>query len=758
MADLLLLVVLMYSFHEIKAQASLPPILSVSPPAITETDSVTLSCQTPSSVSVSQCDFYTASQKLSKGSSCVQTLTATELLKIAHKSLPAAVEVRCSYTVQIDTFKLPSPYSEPSTITINNLRPPKLTVNPQKITETDSVTVNCQTPSSVPVSQCYFIIAGNEIARTAPCLQTLTGSEFLSWTRQSSPVTVEMTCYYLNIQKSPVSNMSPITIQTPRPELTVNPQNITETDSVTVKCQTPSSVSVTQCFLHFMNGRKSTSISCQQTLTATELLSLAQQSSPAEVDVTCFYSSEHKGGQYQSPHSNRYSISIQNPRPELTVNPQMITETDSVTVNCQTPSSVPVSQCYFIISGHKPDKAAPCLQTLTGSEFLSWTRQSSPLTAEVTCYYFYIQKSPVSNMSPINIQPPRPELTVNPMMITETDSVTVNCQTPSSVSVSQCFLHFMKGRKSTSISCQQTLTGTELLSMAEQSLPVEVKVTCFYTLEHKGGPHKSLHSNTSSISIQTPRPELTMNLMMITETDSVTVKCQTPSSVSVTQCFLYFMRRRKSTSISCQQTLTATELLSMAQQSSPAEVVVTCFYMSQHKGGQYQSPHSNISFINIQMGTTSSVTTPRTSSDISVDPISTKLSTTGTTSSLTTPRTSSVPSAHKLLPVVATGFGVIVGIISLGMALVCVKRRNDNFSSTKKTGREGWMSPNDTEAFNMTSLVPGDDPPKGSNQLKRQESQTEDSSLYHLYSSIPEEPAKTPTVKTDLAYSTLQAR
>ncbi|XP_026022677.1 uncharacterized protein LOC113021969 [Astatotilapia calliptera] len=377
--------------------------------------------------------------------------------------------------------------------------------------------------------------------------------------------------------------MSPITIQTPRPELTVNPKNITETDSVTVKCQTPSSVSVTQCFLYFMRGRKSTSISCQQTLTATELLSMTQQSSPAEVDVTCFYSSEHKGGQYQSPHSNRYSISIQNPRPELTVNPQMITDTDSVTVNCQTPSSVPVSQCYFIISGHKPDKAAPCLQTLTGSEFLSWTRQSSPLTAEVTCYYFYIQKSPESNMSPINIQ--------------------------------------------------------------------------------------------------TPRPELTMNLMMITETDSVTVKCQTPSSVSVTQCFLYFMRGRKSTSISCLQTLTATELLSMAQQSSPAEVEVTCFYMSQHKGGQYQSPHSNISFINIQMGTTSSVTTPRTSSDISVDPISTKLSTTGTTSSVTTPRTSSVPSAHKLLPVVATGFGVIVGIISLGMALVCMKRRNGKDSN-----------------------------------------------------------------------------
>ncbi|XP_035760387.1 uncharacterized protein LOC118453678 [Neolamprologus brichardi] len=324
MARVLLLVILLFPWPEI----------TVNPPLITETDSVTLSCQTPSSVSVPQCDFYIAnsvtlscqtpssvsvpqcdfyiaSQKLSKGSSCVQTLTATELLNIAQNSLPAEVEVRCSYTVQIYTFKRTSPDSEPSTINIIDLHPPKLTVSPQMITETDSVTVNCQTPSSVSVSWCYFIISGDKTDKAAPCLQTLTGSEFLSWTRQSSPVTLEMTCYYLNIQKSPVSNMSPIIIQTPRPELTVNPAVITETDSVTVNCQTPSSVSVTQCFLYFMRRRKSTSISCQQTLTATEIIFMAQQSSPAEVQVACFYMTERKGGQYQSPHSIISSISIQ---------------------------------------------------------------------------------------------------------------------------------------------------------------------------------------------------------------------------------------------------------------------------------------------------------------------------------------------------------------------------------------------------------------------------------------------------------------
>ncbi|XP_005951608.2 uncharacterized protein LOC102305586 isoform X2 [Haplochromis burtoni] len=532
-------------------------------------------------------------------------------------------------------------------IKAQDLRPPKLTVSPLMITETDSVTVNCQNP--LPVSACYFLISGDKTAKTVPCLRTLTGSQFLSWIHQSSPVTVELTCYYTFIDKSPVSNMSALIIQTPRPKLRVNPRMSIEPYSFTVNCQTPSSVNVSECFLYFTRRRKSTSISCQQTLTGTELLSMAQQSSPAEVEVTCFYSSEHKGGQNQSPHSSISSISIQT----------------------------------------------------------AW-----------------------------------PELTVDPRMIIETDSVTLNCQTPSSVNVSECFLYFMRRRKSTSISCQQTLTGTELLSLARQSSPAEVEVTCFYRSEHKGGQYQSPHSNISSISIKIPWPELTVNPRMVTETESVTVNCQTPSSVSASECFLYFMRGRKSTSISCQQTLTATELLSMAQQSSPAEVEVTCFYMLQRKGGQYESAHSNIYSISIQ---------PEKITLTSAPPLSTNF-----TSDTIRRRTSIVASALKLLPVVATGFGVSVAVISLAMTFVCVKRRSGDFSSTRKTDRGGWMSSNETEAYSMTNFVPCDDPMKGSKQLNRQEYQTENISTYHVYSTIPEEPDETPTMKTDLAYSTVE--
>ncbi|XP_047438315.1 uncharacterized protein LOC125006379 [Mugil cephalus] len=94
-----------------------------------------------------------------------------------------------------------------------------------------------------------------------------------------------------------------------------------------------------------------------------------------------------------------------------------------------------------------------------------------------------------------------PKLTVTPQLITETESVALICETPSSVSVSQCFLFFMRTNTSRAVSCLKPLTGTELLSMSQQSSPAEVEVTCYYTVERRGEQHPSPHSNRASISI-----------------------------------------------------------------------------------------------------------------------------------------------------------------------------------------------------------------------------------------------------------------
>ncbi|XP_039467940.1 uncharacterized protein LOC120440170 [Oreochromis aureus] len=189
-------------------------------------------------------------------------------------------------------------------------------------------------------------------------------------------------------------------------------------------------------------------------------------------------------------------------------------------------------------------------------------------------------------------------------------------------------------------------------------------------------------------------------------------------------------------SISCFHNVTVTELLSLTKQSSPADLEVTCFYSSEHKGEhKLLSPHSNISFLSIQIENNTLTSAPPTSMNF--------------TSHTITRNTTIVPFARKPLPVFATSFGVIMGVISLTVAFVCVKRRNGDFSSTRKTDQEGSLSPNDNnEAFGMISLVPDEDPLKesgsvllaGSDQLSREESQTENSSVCHVYSTIPEEP------------------
>ncbi|XP_069559417.1 uncharacterized protein [Brachyistius frenatus] len=341
MARHLLLIILFYSFQEINLQDLSQPKVTVSPPMITETDSVTLTCQTPPSVIVSQCDFYIANQKASKDVPCVLTLTGTELLKMAHVTLPAEVKVRCFYTVQIGAINSMSADSDTSTITVNNLLPPQLRVNPPVITETDSVTLNCQIPSSVSVTGCYFRILREKRAKLFSCLKTLTGNELLSLMRQSSPASVEVTCFYLLSHQSPESNMSSITIHSPPPELSVNPPVITETDSVTLNCQTTSSVPVAECFLYFISPKTAKEVSCLHTMTGTELLSMTHQSSPAEVEVTCYHTLKNKG-QYRSPLSKVIHISIQSPDERITTMTQIM-PTSSETIASSTSALLPVT-------------------------------------------------------------------------------------------------------------------------------------------------------------------------------------------------------------------------------------------------------------------------------------------------------------------------------------------------------------------------------------------------------------------------------
>ncbi|XP_055365022.1 mucin-2 [Betta splendens] len=525
------------------------------------------------------------------------------------------------------------------------------------------------------------------------------------------------------------------------PELTVTPLVITESDSVTVNCQTPSSVPVYQCWLYSVRDQTSRVVSCHQTLTGTELMKMTHQSSPADIEVTCYYTVEQRGTKSQSPLSNSIIIQSLVP-PELTVTPLVITESDSVTVNCQTPSSVPLSQCYFNFGKDKPAKPFSCQKTLTGTELLQITNQNSPAEVAVSCFYLKTHRAPNSNVFSISIRLPRPELTVTPLVITESDSVTVNCQTPSSVPVYQCHFTVMGLLLLRDSSCRQTVTGADLLDMTGQRSPAEVKLTCYYTVKLGERESTSTHSQTSSITVNPlHQPELTVTPLVIIESDSVTVK----------------LGERESTSTDS-QTSSINVQTNAETQSVPAATVTT---------GETSDLSSNTAVSSSTSPTASGETaglSTSTSTSTSVDLASAipevSRSTLINSNEYINPTTGSL---MKKLLVIVTSFGAIVGVTSLGLVLFCVKRRNvkshyqrpqakqtDELLEMRNISHGGLVPIGCNEGYSEITSAPG----VASNTAKSKRLNNE-SDIYHVYATIAEEPAE--AALPAALYSTLQA-
>ncbi|XP_053291256.1 mucin-5AC isoform X3 [Pleuronectes platessa] len=290
------------------------------------------------------------------------------------------------------------------------------------------------------------------------------------------------------------------------PKLVVSTLSIRETDTVTLDCQCPPGAF--QCYLYTEGGQTKMS-SCQKTLSGSELLLMAGQSSPAEVKVKCFFTVKDGDVDRPSPHSEISSITIHSSfheiqiqallPPKLVVSKPVITETDTVTLDCQCPTVA--FQCYFTVGG--PTKRSSCQKTLSGRELLM-AGQSSPAEVKVRCFYTVMSgnghsSSPHSEISSIAIQTPLPpKLVVSTSVITETDTVTLDCQRPPGVF--QCYF-YTEGGPTQRSSCQKTLSGSELLLLAGQSSPAEVKVRCFFTVKDEDVDRPSPHSEISSITI-----------------------------------------------------------------------------------------------------------------------------------------------------------------------------------------------------------------------------------------------------------------
>ncbi|XP_014842985.1 PREDICTED: uncharacterized protein LOC106918053 isoform X5 [Poecilia mexicana] len=374
-----------------------------------------------------------------------------------------------------------------------------------------------------------------------------------------------------------------------------------------------------------------------------------------------------------------------------------------------------------------------CLKTMTGVDLLSLTKQSSPANIDVTCSYLSLYQSPKSNLLTIIIQLPPPELTVNPQQITETDSVTVNCGTPSSVSVENCFLYFIKSKISKSISCEQTLTGSELLMMTFQTSPAEVELKCYYNVKSPGGgTHQSPHSDTTSVSIQ-----------KVQETDSTTSQRVTTVRVTAGETFRTTVKTESPFS------------------PPPASVNPTLFAPTD------PSERTTVK-------TSGSVSTLSPSTSEAPAPIGrTTVKTSGSVSTFST-STSKTPAADqtksdktKWMYVAVPGFGVVVGVALL-VGLLCSRWRsdkrtytrsgvgfNDNFIGMRNVTNGGLLPVGDEDGYHRVTSVPADDSATESVAINTQNSQNETQDVYHLYATIPDEPEE-PAVQKQLYY-TLQA-
>ncbi|XP_071239245.1 uncharacterized protein [Salvelinus alpinus] len=349
-----------------------------------------------------------------------------------------------------------------------------------------------------------------------------------------------------------------------------------------MNCQTPPSVS--ECYFK-MEGQVEFTLPspCQQALTGTLLVKWTGQSSPAEVKIQCQYNAT--GSQFRSIYSEPSTVTIQD-IPQLTVSSTVIRETESVQLSCETPPSLHVSHCYFYIEGGKNLPDHSCTQTITGTELLKRADQTFPAVVKVTCYYTVgeSQISIFSNPVSVTVQdPPPPRLTVSSTVIRERDSVQLSCQTPPSVSVSQCYF-YTEGRDPKPSPCTSSLTGTELLSSAGQSSSAEIKLRCFYTVETH---FPSMHSGSVSLSILDPKPDITVNfdgyfnvICLIRGLVSPDTTCNLYVGEESQPSFTAEIKKRKATSASiqwfCQFFPNNSDLISRLQSVRSKEV--SCDY------------------------------------------------------------------------------------------------------------------------------------------------------------------------------------
>ncbi|XP_077948032.1 uncharacterized protein LOC120835185 isoform X18 [Gasterosteus aculeatus] len=360
----------------------------------------------------------------------------------------------------------------------------------------------------------------------------------------------------------------------------------------------------------------------------------------------------------------------------------------------------------------------------------------------------------------------RPQLIMNSAVISETETVTLDCRAPSYPTVHQCYFTIIGAKHAKGFTCVQTLTGTELLRMSDQKAPAEVKVDCYYTVMVGDVNHPSAHSVTSSITIQNVVKSSTTQTKTASAVTTAGLCASRPvTTIKQTSADQTFGPRNSGSFSSPPLTTdkpTSDVVESSTTQTKPASTVTTGLSASTPVTRIKQTP-ADQTFGPRNSGSFSSppLTTDKPTSDVvESSTTQTKPASTVTTAGLSAstpvtrikqtpadqtfgprnsgsfsspPLTTDIPTSEMqrwMFMVIAICLGGFFSISLLGLGLLCRKRTLERCSYKRSQA-------------DVT----------GSVKLEEQ-TFTNENPIYHLYSTIPDEPPA--SAQEEAMYSYLQ--
>ncbi|XP_041946609.1 uncharacterized protein LOC121707830 isoform X2 [Alosa sapidissima] len=322
------------------------------------------------------------------------------------------------------------------------------------------------------------------------------------------------------------------------PTLTVSSYIISERDSVDLSCVLYRSPPLSDCIFSLVDKKANThrASSCQLSLTGEKLRRWSGLVTlPAIVRMNCSTADK------PSQQSQSVSVIVKGFSPTLTVSSDIISERDTVILNCTDSRSPPLSDCIFSLVDTKKNtyKAPSCQLSLTGEELRRWSGLATlPAIVRMNCYTADKPSHPVSiTVKTPAPPPPKPNLKISPAVLRESSTVQMTCEVPQSQSASLClfYLDGIEAAPYSHPSCQMSLTGVQIQQWTRQSSPLEAKVGCYYLTE--GARTPSDHSDYVSLTVldRLQKPNI-----KVLHDGSISIVCHIPKHFGeATDCQLY---------------------------------------------------------------------------------------------------------------------------------------------------------------------------------------------------------------------------